>query len=98
MAKKPMVTRTFTITQVNMLVLDVETHLTHEECFNLVGKIKKEQEAIDRVNEMVDPGNKAVAVLEVDEGHALYGMTEDDFFKYSQKLPDRKTGSKGGDK
>lgn len=87
MARKPMITRTITITQVNVLCLN----LTSTEPFNKVVTLprtyKDNKTLMKKVAELVDnEEEKAVNIVDQKEVETLYGMTEQEFIENAKVL------------
>ena len=80
MARKPMVTRTITTTQVNVLCLDVVAGEPFNQQVTLPRTYKEDKKLMKAIEEVVNTENvKAVHVVAKEEVETLYGMTEQDF-------------------
>lgn len=95
MARERMVTRTISTTTIGVLVINIETSEVGEKHFVLgQNMIKDDKTMLSNAQIMLnaETGNelwKCVAVKNIKEEEALYGMTESDFIKYAKILPSR---------
>ena len=80
MARKPMVTRTITTTQVNVLCLDIVAGEPFNQQVTLPRTYKEEKKLMKAIEEVVNTESvKAVHVVAKEEVETLYGMSEQDF-------------------
>ena len=80
MARKPMVTRTITTTQVNVLCLDIVAGEPFNQQVTLPRTYKEDKKLMKAIEEVVNTENvKAVHVVAKEEVESLYGMSEQDF-------------------
>ena len=80
MARKPMVTRTITTTQVNVLCLDVVAGEPFNQQVTLPRTYKEDKKLMKAIEEVVNTESiKAVHVVAKEEVEILYGMSEQDF-------------------
>ena len=80
MARKPMVTRTITTTQVNVLCLDIVAGEPFNQQVTLPRTYKEDKNLMKAIEEVVNTENvKAVHVVAKEEVEILYGMSEQDF-------------------
>ena len=80
MARKPMVTRTITTTQVNVLCLDIVAGEPFNKQVTLPRTYKEDKKLMKAIEEVVNTENvKAVHVVAKEEVETLYGMSEQDF-------------------
>ena len=80
MARKPMVTRTITTTQVNVLCLDIVAGEPFNQQVTLPRTYKEDKKLMKTIEEVVNTENvKAVHVVTKEEIETLYGMSEQDF-------------------
>ena len=80
MARKPMVTRTITTTQVNVLCLDIVAGEPFNQQVTLPRTYKEDKKLMKDIEEVVNTENvKAVHVVAKEEVETLYGMSEQDF-------------------
>ena len=80
MARKPMVTRTITTTQVNVLCLDIVAGEPFNQQVTLPRTYKDDKKLMKAIEEVVNTENlKAVHVVAKEEVETLYGMSEQDF-------------------
>ena len=80
MARKPMVTRTITTTQVNVLCLDIVAGEPFNQQVTLPRTYKEEKKLMKAIEEVVNTESvKAVHVVAKEEVETLYGMSERDF-------------------
>lgn len=90
MARVPMVTRTIKSTEVSVLAVDTELGETFTETYMLARTYKDNSAIMKKVQKLYDTETlKNVSVVDVKEHEALYGMTEEDFIKYSKELPEK---------
>lgn len=82
MARKPMVTRTITTTQVNVLCLDIVAGEPFNQQVTLPRTYKEDKKLMKAIEEVVNTESvKAVHVVAKEEVETLYGMSEQDFIK-----------------
>ena len=87
MARKPMVTRTITTTQVTALCMDIHKCEPCNITVVLPRTFKDEQKLLKAVREQVDNDDiKVVHIVDKKEVETLYGMTEQTFIKHALKL------------
>ena len=80
MARKPMVTRTITTTQVNVLCLDIVAGEPFNQQVTLPRTYKDDKKLMKAIEEVVNTENvKAVHVVAKEEVETLYGMSEQHF-------------------
>jgi preprotein translocase subunit SecD len=80
MARKPMVTRTITTTQVNVLCLDIVAGEPFNQQVTLPRTYKEDKKLMKAIEEVVNTESvKAVHVVAKEEVETLYGMSEQDF-------------------
>ena len=80
MARKAMVTRTITTTQVNVLCLDIVAGEPFNRQVTLPRTYKEDKKLMKAIEEVVNTENvKAVHVVAKEEVETLYGMSEQDF-------------------
>lgn len=80
MARKPMVTRTITTTQVNVLCLDIVAGEPFNKQVTLPRTYKEDKKLMKAIEEVVNTESvKAVHVVAKEEVETLYGMSEQDF-------------------
>ena len=80
MARKPMVTRTITTTQVNVLCLDIVAGEPFNQQVTLPRTYKEDKKLMKAIEAVVNTENvKAVHVVAKEEVETLYGMSEQDF-------------------
>lgn len=95
MARERMFTRTISTTTIDVLVINIETSEVGTKHFVLgQNMVKDEKTMLNNAQVMLntETGNelwKCVAVKNVKEEEALYGMPESDFIKYAKILPPR---------
>lgn len=82
MARKPMVTRTITTTQANVLCLDIVAGEPFNQQVTLPRTYKEDKKLMKAIEEVVNTESvKAVHVVAKEEVETLYGMSEQDFIK-----------------
>lgn len=88
--KEKMVTRTFDITEVTYMAINLESKQIETLTATVAGKITDNEEALATVRK-VNPNAKIVpsVVSALNNYEELYGMTESEFLKHSKKLPPR---------
>ena len=88
--KEKMVTRTFDITDVTFMGINLETKQVETMTLSVPGKIDDHDAALVAVRK-VNQNPKIVpsVVTSLDSREELYGMTESEFLKHSKKLPPR---------
>lgn len=92
MARVPMVTRTITTTEVNVMCLDIE----HGEPINkdvVVSRtFKDDEKLLKEVKKIIETDTiKAVHIVDKVEVETLYGMSEQEFIEHAKVLPPRTT-------
>ena len=87
MARKPMVTRTITTTQTNVLCLNVVSGEPFNKVVTLPRTYKDDKSLMKQVSSVIDNDEvKAVHVVDKKEVETLYGMTEQDFISKASIL------------
>lgn len=87
MARKPMVTRTITTTEVVILALDIEKGEPFNEKIVLPRVYNDDKKLLAKVQEIFDTADKkAVHIVSKSTVDTLYGMSEDDFIHSATKL------------
>lgn len=95
MAKERMVTRTLTITTVEVMSVDITTATTGTDRFDIVGD-HNFYTALKAVKELYETDTtKIVTITELVLNDYLYGMPESDFIKMAKILPPRNTTKVG---
>ena len=95
MAKERMVTRTLTITTVEVMSVDISTATTGTDRFDIVGEHTFDT-ALKAVKEIYETDTtKIVTITELVLNDYLYGMPESDFIKMAKILPPRNTTKVG---
>lgn len=88
--RKPMVTRTITTTEVELLCVDIEKSETFVKTVTLPRTYKDEKAILKRITEGGTMDNvKPVHVISTTTHETLYGMTEDEFINSAKVLPPR---------
>ena len=92
MARQPIVSRTIQTTKANVLCIDVQNEQPFTQEVVLPRTYKDEKSMLKRIRPMIENDTvKVVHVQNVVVESTLYGMTEEEFIKYAQILPPRKT-------
>ena len=95
MAKERMVTRTLTITSVEVMTVDITTATTGTDRFDVVGDHTFDT-ALKAVKELYETETtKIVTITDLVLNDYLYGMPESDFIKMAKILPPRTTTKVG---
>ena len=95
MAKERMVTRTLTITTVEVMTVDITTATTGTSRFDVVGDHTFDT-ALKAVKELYETETtKIVTITDLVLNDYLYGMSESDFIKMAKILPPRTTTKVG---
>lgn len=90
MARVPMVTRTITRTEVNVMCLDVEKGEPTNKDVTLARTFKDDEKLLKEVKKIVETDTiKAVHIVDKIEVEALYGMAEQEFIEHATVLPPR---------
>lgn len=88
MARKPMVTRTFTTLSVSVMVCDTVTGTVETRNFDFP-RVIDDKQIIKSVKSILDECVVPVKVLSRVENEVLYGMSEEDFMRLATVLPPR---------
>ena len=93
MARIPMVTRTITTTKANVLCVNILSGETFDKEIIVSRTYKTDDVLMKKIKPIIEVEDnvKAVHVISKEEIETLYGMTEDDFIKNAEILPDRTT-------
>ena len=93
MARIPMVTRTITTTKANVLCVNILSGETFDKEIMLSRTYKTDDVLMKKIKPIIEVEDnvKALHVISKEEIKTLYGMTEDDFIKNAEILPDRTT-------
>ena len=95
MAKERMVTRTLTITTVEVMTVDITTATTGTDRFDIVGDNTFDT-ALTAVKELYETDTtKIVTITELVLNDYLFGMPESDFIKMAKIMPPRTTTKVG---
>ena len=97
MAREKMVTRTLTITTLEVMTVDITTAITGTARFDIVGDHTFDT-ALTAVKELYETETtKIVTITELVLNDYLFGMPESDFIKMAKILPPRNTTKVGGE-
>ena len=89
MARQKMVTRTLTITTVEVMTVDITTATTGTDRFDIVGDYTFDT-ALKAVKELYETETtKIVTITDLVLNDYLYGMPESEFIKNAKVLPPR---------
>lgn len=90
MAREKFITRTVSMTTVDVMQIDVSTAEVTIQSHRIAGFFDDDEKIIKKVSLMNGNDNiKFVKVENVTHDEILYGMTEDDFIKYAKVMPPR---------
>lgn len=90
MSRVPMVTRTITTTEVNVMCLDIEKEETINKHVTVSRTLKDDEKLLKEVKKLVETDTiKAVHIVDKREVKTLYGMTEQEFIEHATVLPPR---------
>lgn len=90
MARVPMVTRTITTIEVNVMCLDVEKGESINKDVTVSRTFKDDEKLLKEVKKIVDTDAiKAVHIVDKREVETLYGMAEQEFIEHATVLPPR---------
>lgn len=92
MARVPMVTRTITTTEVNVMCLDVEKGEPINKDVTVSRTFKDDEKLLKEVKKIIETDTiKAVHIVDKREVETLYGMSEQEFIEHATVLPRRET-------
>ena len=86
MARKPIVSRTITTTEVVALCVNLQTEETFNKKFILSGSYKDDKALLKAVKKQDTDEVKAVHIVSAEETENLYGMAEEEFISLAEKL------------
>ena len=87
MARKPMVTRSFEVTNVNVMMVNTITAEVHNKEFEVPRTYKDNEKLLKVVKEMVETdSDKVVTIVDKSVATKLFGMSEADFLKNAIEL------------
>lgn len=90
MARVPMVTRTITTTEVNVMCLDVEKGEPINKDVTVSRTFKDDEKLLKEVKKIVETDTiKAVHIVDKRKVETLYGMAEQEFIEHATVLPHR---------
>lgn len=90
MARVPMVTRTITTTEVNVMCLDVEKGEPINKDVTVARTFKDDEKLLKEVKKIVETDTiKAVHIVDKRKVETLYGMPEQVFIEHATVLPHR---------
>ena len=89
MARKPMVTRTVTITKATVLCVNTVTEETVTHVVEVPRTYTDDSKLLKAVKEALDATVIPVKVISTETIETLYGMTEQRFTELADKLPPR---------
>lgn len=88
--KEKMVTRTFDITEVTYMAINLNSKQIETLTATVPGKITDHEEALTAVRKAnQDPKIVPSVLTAINNYEELYGMPESEFLKHSKKLPPR---------
>lgn len=88
MARVPMVTRTITTTEVNVMCLDVEKGEPINKDVTVLRTFKDDEKLLKEVKKIVETDTiKAVHIIDKRKVETLYGMEEQEFIEHATVLP-----------
>lgn len=91
MARTPMITRTITTTNVNVLCLNIVDGEPFNQDVTLPRTFKDEKKLFKAVESVINNDTvKAVHIVHTETQETLYGMSEQKFIETAEKLPPRK--------
>lgn len=92
MARVPMVTRTITTTEVNVMCLDVEKGEPINKDVTVSRTFKDDEKLLKEVKKIIETDTiKGVHIVDKREVETLYGMPEQEFIEHATVLPPRET-------
>lgn len=92
MARVPMITRTVTSTKATVLAVDITTGKTFDKEVEVARTYKDSDKLLKAIkNSFETATKKIVAIKSSEEVETLYGMSEQQFIEFAEKLPPRKT-------
>ena len=86
MARKPIVSRTITSTEVVALCINLQTEEPFNKKFILSGTYKDNKALLKAIQKQDTDEVKAVHVVDSKEVENLYGMAEEEFISLAEKL------------
>lgn len=87
MARKPMVTRSFEVTRVNVMMCNTISAEVHNKEFEVPRTYKDNDKLLKVVKEMVETdSDKVVTIVDKSIATKLFGMSEADFLKNAIEL------------
>lgn len=91
MARKRMITRSFSTTHVKAVVFNDETNKTGEITETLAGSYKDDKAALKALTALYESNEKItpIKITEMTEESSLYGVEENEFLKVAKKLENR---------
>lgn len=88
MARKRMVTRTITTTEVMTLNINTQTAEPFNDSYTLSGKVEDMEKMLKLCEALIeDPDVKVVSVVNYSYETGRYGMPEEDFLTYASLIP-----------
>lgn len=91
MARVRMVTRTVTVTNVEVMCLTVSSAEVSTRTFKISGNIVDKQDALKLVKKSHETDDfKPTAIISMSTEELLYGMPEEQFINLAEVLPPRK--------
>ena len=89
MARKPMITRTVTITKATVLCVNTVAEETVTQVVEVPRTYTDDSKLLKAVKETFDATIIPVKVISTETVETLYGMTEQQFIELAEKLPPR---------
>lgn len=90
--RTPMITRTMETMTVTVMAVEVESSEVINKTYEL-GRVVKDADKLEKVMRKLvekEAGIKFVTVVDTKTETTIYGMSEDDFIKYAQKLDENR--------
>ena len=95
MAREAKVTRTFKVTKVGILAINLETAEPYNDVIKLTKAPKNEKQLMKKIEKLYNnEEQRAVKIVSVDTETKLYGMTEEKFLAEAEEMPLRKPSKK----
>ena len=92
MARERMVTRTISVTEVKVIVADMQKKTVTEKVVKVSGIFKDEKPLIKAVSKLVNTDTeKFVGIVETKVIDKLYGMPEQKFLELAEIIPEKES-------
>lgn len=90
MPKKPMVTRTLTVINADVLCLNKQTGETYHRITQIPNSYRKERDILKEASKILDSEScKVLYIFDIQTTSNIYGMSDQEFIKHAKIIENR---------